>query len=123
MAKPKKHTNAEIIQAIRDAQGILAVAARKLQCDRNTIYNRMREEPEIEAAYKEANESTIDFVETKLIDRINKGDTTAIIFFLKTKAKARGYVERMEQTGANGGAIAFKIEYPDDPNSTPDTTD
>jgi len=41
---------------------------------------------------QEVNEKTIDYVENKLIQEINKGNLTAIQFYLKTKGKNRGYV-------------------------------
>ena len=44
----------------------------------------------------EADESMLDFAESKLIEHINNNDITSLIFFLKTKGKKRGYVERTE---------------------------
>ena len=41
-------------------------------------------------------ESAIDYVESKLYERIKANDTASIIFFLKTRAKSRGYQERTE---------------------------
>ena len=38
-------------------------------------------------------EGLIDLCETKLMQQINEGNLTAIIFFLKTKGKQRGYIE------------------------------
>ena len=34
--------------------------------------------------------------ESKLMENINGNDNTSIIFFLKTKGKKRGYVEKQE---------------------------
>ena len=39
---------------------------------------------------------------------MRKGNITAIIFTLKTIGKSRGYVERQEVTGADGGAVIVK---------------
>ena len=106
----EKYTAAEMIKAIQDNKGILAQAARKLQCSRNTVARYIKEYPTVKSAFDEANETNIDFVESKLMSNINSGDTTAIIFFLKTKAKARGYIEKQqfEHGGPNDGPIQIE---------------
>jgi hypothetical protein len=44
----------------------------------------------------EPKELFIDFVTSKLVEKINEGDKTSIIFALKTIGKERGWVERQE---------------------------
>ena len=66
---------------------------------RQTFYNWTNKDPEFAEAVEEANEANVDFVESSLLQRINEGDTTAIIFYLKTKGKKRGYVETQEIVG------------------------
>ena len=95
----------QITKAIQDANGILTVAARKLGCSRSTVYNYIDRYKAVKAAYAEANESNIDLVETKLMENIIGGNVAAQIFFLKTKAKHRGYVERTETTGKDGAPL------------------
>lgn len=102
MARKKEFTPKEIIEALEGASGIQAAAARKLGTSRQTIMNYIKDNEEVRAAYEIVNESTIDKVENKLLEQINSGNITAIIFYLKTKAKHRGYVERQEVTGKDG---------------------
>ena len=45
-------------------------------------------------------------------DLVLAGNLGAIIFFLKTQGKERGYTERQEITGADGTALV--IEYVND---------
>jgi PBP1b-binding outer membrane lipoprotein LpoB len=88
-----KFTSAEIIQALDDAYGIQASAARALGMGRSTMVDYIARDPKIKAAYEQINETTIDRVENKLLQQIDAGNITAIIFYLKTKAKSRGYIE------------------------------
>lgn len=106
----ERFTAEEVAKAIEQSKGILAVAARSLSCNRRTVDNYIKRYPTVKNAYDEANETTIDFVESKLLKNIDDGDTTSIIFFLKTKGKNRGYVERQEITGAEGGNILVKVD-------------
>lgn len=62
----------------------------------------MKEDPEFKAAVEEVQEYTVDVAESELHKLIKAGETTAIIFYLKTKGKKRGYVERQELVGAEG---------------------
>jgi hypothetical protein len=55
--------------------------------------------PEFDAACKEITETTVDFVESQMFKKIKSGDKGSealMIFYLKTKAKHRGYIEKQE---------------------------
>lgn len=106
-----KYTAKQIIDALQKSKGIKSKAAEALQCSRNTIDKWIRDYPTVADAYEEINEATVDKVESALFDQIEDGNITAIIFYLKTKAKARGYVERQEVTGQDGNALKIEIEY------------
>lgn len=102
MTRTKAFTNEQIIKALQDANGLQASAAVKLKTSRTTIANYIKDNKDVKAAYDDVNETTIDKVESKLLEQVNGGNITAIIFYLKTKAKHRGYVERQEVTGKDG---------------------
>lgn len=103
----RKRTDTQIIKAIRDARGLIAVAARKLDVDRQTIYNRMKQSAKVRDAVEEARDFTTDVAEAKLFQAIEAGEAWAVCFYLKCQAKGRGYVEKqqVEHTGKDGGPI------------------
>ena len=112
----EKYSAEQMIEAIRKNNGILALAAKNIGCSRSTVHRYVKDYATVKAAYDEANESNIDFVESKLMANINHGDTTAIIFFLKTKGKGRGYVERQEvrtvdKDGNDVPVVALPLGY------------
>ena len=86
------------IDAYGKTFGNITQSCKAADISRQTFYNWKENDlafaNEIETI--EPAEQFIDFLESKLVQRINDGDTTAIIFALKTKGKKRGYVERME---------------------------
>lgn len=63
---------------------------------RKTFYEWKSKKKKLADLIEEADESIIDFAESKLIEHINDGDIQSLIFFLRTKGKKRGYVEKSE---------------------------
>lgn len=110
----EQFTVEQIVRAIHDAHGIVAGAAILLKCDRKTIYNYRDKYPEaVKAAMVEGREGMIDLTELKLFQAIQSSQPWAICFYLKTQAKHRGYVERREWSGPDGGPIPVKPEVRD----------
>jgi len=101
----EKYTTAKMIEALREKHGNLSAAARFLNCSRNTISRYIETYPTVKSVADEERETLIDFAENQLFQQVKDGNITAIIFTLKTIGKHRGYVERQEVTGADGGAI------------------
>ena len=91
-----RYTAAEVAEALTEAKGFTTHAARRLGCTARTVQNYMKRHSTVRQARDEAKESLKDHTEIKLVEAINEGNMTAIIFFLKTQAKDRGYVERQE---------------------------
>jgi hypothetical protein len=110
----KKPDTSVIEKAIVKAFGNLSAASKSLGVDRVTLYKWI-EQDGLEQAVVEGRNSRLDFVEGKLDQKIDGGDTTAIIFFLKTQGKSRGYVERQEITGADGKKV-FEVTIVDGSN-------
>jgi len=109
MAVPKL-TADEVIEALKKHQGLAALAADSLGVTAQTIYNYRDKYPSVAEAIFHLREKRHDVVEGKLWGRINNDDTTAIIFYLKTQAKGRGYVERQELTGRDGGPVEHSVK-------------
>lgn len=97
IGRPKKYTLEEIEDALRGNRGLLSDAAKSLGASRHTIARYVAENPSLQEAIHEAREATIDFAENALHAAIERKELGAIIFYLKTQAKSRGYIERSER--------------------------
>ena len=109
MAQPEKFTAEEMITAIVEARGFISVAADRLGCAPNTVRNYIARYATVKQAAHDTREKTKDFVESKLFKLIQDENVAAVIFFLKTQCKDRGYIERQEVTGADGGPQVIRI--------------
>ena len=106
MDSPKK----QILDQLEIDNGVVSVACRNTGTPRSTFYKWLKEDADFKRAVDEIQEVTLDTVESALFNRIKNGDTTAMIFYLKTRGKRRGYIERQEVTGADGSGIAVMMK-------------
>ena len=96
--KPQKATLKKdaMVQALEKSLGIVTTACKNVGIDRKTHYRWLEEDSNYRQAVQSLTDVALDFAETKLHTLINEGDTAATIFYLKTKGKGRGYIERQE---------------------------
>ena len=108
----RRITNADVEQHIEPTKGNVAAIARALGTSRGTVWNRIQASPALQTLLSDARETMLDNAESALYRAVLGGEAWAVCFFLKTQGKRRGYVERQEVTGADGGAIVMR--WPDD---------
>ena len=73
----------------------ISAACEKAKISRQTFYNWRKEDDNFNEKIEEISEGLIDFAESILHNNIRNGRTAELIFFLKTKAKKRGYTEQV----------------------------
>lgn len=116
-----------MLTALRGELGNVTKACEMVEVTRDTHYRWLKEDEDYKRQVEAIKDNAIDFVEGQLFKLI-KGVTaivhtaggekvayetlpckTSIIFYLKTQAKNRGYVERQEITGADSQPVKIEI--------------
>ncbi|MCX6155448.1 MAG: hypothetical protein NT007_14940 [Candidatus Kapabacteria bacterium] len=100
-----------LLREIEKNYGIVSDACKAANISRSTFYNLKNSDKDFANEVDTITDIAIDFVESKLYKAIDEGNITAIIFFLKTKGKKRGYTEKQEIEVTNGtNAIEYTKE-------------
>jgi hypothetical protein len=67
----------------------------------------MDKDPKFKKMVEDIQEQAIDYVESQLFKNIREGNITGQIFYLKTKGKHRGYIEKQQIENEHTGSIQF----------------
>ncbi len=96
MNKDRHIKKESILKALEKSLGVVTMACKSADVPRSTYYKWLKEDEEFTKAVKDIENIALDFGESQLHKQIGDGNTSATIFFLKTKGKKRGYIERNE---------------------------
>lgn len=88
----------DLLEAIKGSRGFKSTIAARLHVDWHVVDRAIQASEAAQQAIAAEEETTLDFVEGKAIERIKENDGAMIRFYLSTKGKKRGYTyeERLE---------------------------
>ena len=98
-----------VAEALKKTNANISLAAKSLGVDRSSLYDFVNKHDDIKQLITDERESLVDIAESALKSAVIEKEAWAVCFTLKTIGKHRGYVERVEQTGANGGPVQHNL--------------
>ena len=116
-----------MLKALESTLGVVTSACQIVGIDRTTHYLWLSNDEDYKAKVESLTDLAIDFAESQLFELIKGAhrevstpdgeviriqdapNTSATIFYLKTRGKKRGYVERTELAGVNDAPIQIII--------------
>jgi hypothetical protein len=93
--RTEQHKKA-ILEALEKSLGVVTTACKTVGIGRTQFYQWLKDDKEFKKQVDDISNITLDFAESQLHKQIKDGNTSATIFYLKTKGKNRGYIERTE---------------------------
>ena len=85
-----------LLKALEKSLGIVTSACKRAGCSRETFYKYCKEDDDFKVKVDELANVALDFAESHLHKQIEGGVPSSTIFYLKTKGKSRGYIEKQE---------------------------
>lgn len=98
-----------VAEQLRKHHGVKAGVAKAFGVTRSAVTQYMDAHPELKVIQGEGMEEALDLGEAALIASVVKREPWAVKYLLSTQGKGRGYVERQEVTGKDGGDITVKV--------------
>lgn len=100
------------LKALRAKMGNVTAACEVIGIQRAVYYRWYRSDKTFREQVQAVQEELLDLAEEKLLELIREKNVAAIIFYLKTKAKDRGYVERSEVASRIDGELIIRVVDP-----------
>ena len=86
----------DFLKSLRNNLGHISNSCKAANIGRRTYYEWIDVDKDFEEDVAHVQESLLDLAESKLLENIESNENIAIIFYLKTKGKKRGYIEKQE---------------------------
>jgi len=112
MSRRKIPSKRALKEALQKYSGNMAACSRSFGCSRQLVSAYVNQDPELRELCDDLTETFIDYAESKLYELIREKQPSAVIFFLKTRAKHRGYVERQELMPIQPHGIEVELGAP-----------
>lgn len=110
MPNTSKHIKKQLLEALEKSLGVVTTACKNVGVGRTTFYQYLKDDKEFKQSVDELQDVALDFAESQLFKQIKEGNTTATIFYLKTKGKKRGYIERQEVDHSGNISIVEQLK-------------
>ena len=108
MNKTELHKKA-VIEALEKTLGVVTTACKQIGIGRTQFYEWLKTDEEFRKQVEDIQNVALDYAESQLHKQIGDGSTAATIFYLKTKGKNRGYIERQEIQHDGGEGLRIEI--------------
>lgn len=92
MAYSEKH----FLAAIDGSKGFISTIADNMGCAFTTVYQWQKKNKAVKDAIEDERIRGLDFAEGQLFTLMKEKNVAAVIFYLKTQGKGRGYIEKQE---------------------------
>lgn len=99
-----------LIEALEQSLGVITTACKMVGVSRDTFYRYIRSDEDFALKVKELENVALDFAESQLFKNIKEGKEASVIFFLKTKGRGRGYIEKSNVDLTSNGEKIERIE-------------
>tara|TARA_R110000744_G_scaffold102377_10_gene196958 strand:+ start:2141 stop:2521 length:381 start_codon:yes stop_codon:yes gene_type:complete len=109
MANKTLHNKKALLQALEQSLGVVTTACKKVGVSRVTFYDYCKTDEKFKNDVDDLANVALDFAESHLHQQIKNGVPSSTIFYLKTKGKKRGYIERTEQD-INSTNTSYNVE-------------
>lgn len=110
MKKNPAFNKKKLLEALERSYGIVTPACAEVGISRKQFYNYYNTDEVFKAAVDELQEFTLDFVENQLIKKIKDGSEKSILFYMKYKARKRGYTDSVDITSSGEKINNIQIE-------------
>ena len=107
MKQDTKNKKKRFIEIYFKSLGDITTTCKEIKISRWTFYAWLEKDKKFKQEIEEQDNVNLDFAENCLKKKMRDGDTRAIIFFLESKGKKRGYGNSIDVT-TNGKAITHE---------------
>ena len=109
MNKTEQLKKGQLLEALEKSLGIVSTACQSVGVSRTTYYKYYNDDEQFKSQVDGISDIALDCAESQLFELIKEKNVTAIIFYLKTKGKKRGYVEKQEASHNSNNITGIRL--------------